>query len=320
MPDCKRQHYVPQFYLRNFSEDGKTIGCCHFDMDGIRIIKDAPIRTQACKDYFYTKDIRLEKAFSQIEGDANALIQKILSGYTSFTRTEEELLKQYVFFQNIRTPFHANEFESAMIKMYRTVAPEDDSEIQLEGKQIFVLHTLLPFAAKLTKLYKPVILENRMDIPFITSSEPAVHLNPYQMKRTQEAYGVGTYGGIFYMALSANKGVLLYDYQAYRMKGRRKVMCAPSDVAYLNDLIINYAGHSKANRCYYDSRTDMHQIIALSNQYLKKGGELSFMRERFHLFGIPDRRSLFPEEELHEECRMSAEEFKSFIQKTKKKY
>ena len=45
MPDNKRQHYVPQNYLREFSSDGESIGV--FLVDQEKCVKKAPINGQA---------------------------------------------------------------------------------------------------------------------------------------------------------------------------------------------------------------------------------------------------------------------------------
>lgn len=322
MPGHKKQHYVPQVYLRNFSKDGKTIGCCYVDAEKqkFHLTEEAPIKSQACKDYFYTKDTRLEEEFSKIEGEANTLIQKILlSEHIRLTAYEDDFLKQYVLFQNIRTPFHANEYEAMMVQFYHHIAPENkDAEIKLKGKQIFILQTFLPRIAEIAQQFRLIILENHTDIPFVTSPEPAVFFNPYQRKRKQTIYGIMSHGGMFYLPLSAKKAVLLYDPLAYKIKGKHLVSCLHSDVAFLNILILDFIGMTKVNLFYFDNNiTDIRETISLILKYAKENVELSFVRERFYLFGLPKRHSLITDEMQMQNNHMSIEEYHKFMRENR---
>lgn len=60
------QHYVPQMYMRLFSIDESSVGIYVLSSD--HFIRQAPIKGQACRKYFYGKDGGVEKAFGTIEG------------------------------------------------------------------------------------------------------------------------------------------------------------------------------------------------------------------------------------------------------------
>lgn len=318
MAEKKNQHYVPQFYLRNFSKDENTIGCCYVDAEKqkFHLSENAPIKSQASKDYYYTKDTRWEDVFSEIEGEANLFIQKILnSEQIRLTLEEEDFLKQYVFFQHIRTPYHANEYESMVTQIYHQVLPDDkDVEIKLKDKTLFALRTFLPRIADIVQPFNLTILDNKTQLPFITSPEPAIFFNLFQGKRNQHIFGIETHGGMFYMPLSARKGVFLYDPLAYRIKGKHIASCSLSDVTYLNMLILDFVVRTKRNLFYFDNKiTDLDDAILLMLDYAKVASDLSFVKERFYLFGIPKRRSVFSEEMYRQNNPVSIEQFRDFI-------
>ena len=75
MEKKKRQHYVPQFYLRNFvREDNKfTI----FNIKSEKIIENAPYRKQCYEDYYYGDDEVWEEKLGAIESSAALIIAKI---------------------------------------------------------------------------------------------------------------------------------------------------------------------------------------------------------------------------------------------------
>src|SRR3954447_15269216 len=68
MPAYKSQHYLPQMYMRLFSADGMRVGVLVIGSG--KFIPHAPINGQGCRDYFYGKDPRSEKAFCKIEARA----------------------------------------------------------------------------------------------------------------------------------------------------------------------------------------------------------------------------------------------------------
>lgn len=228
-------------------------------------------------------------------------------------------MKQYVLFQNIRTPFHANEYEAMMAQFYHQIAPEDkDTEIKIKGKQIFILQTFLPRLAETAQQFKLIILENHTEIPFITSPEPAVFFNPYQPKRKQTTYGFLSHGGMFYLPLSAKKAIMLYDPLAYKIRMRHLVSCTHKEVTYLNILILDFVGMTKINLFFFDNKiTDIQKTLSLMLQYAKEKISLSFVRERFYLFGLPKRPS-FPSEEMQQQNNhMSIEEYHKFMQENR---
>ena len=67
MAENKRQHFVPQNYLKEFSHDGVNIGVFHVESEKC-VEKPAPINSQAQESYFYGKDLTLEKQLSELEG------------------------------------------------------------------------------------------------------------------------------------------------------------------------------------------------------------------------------------------------------------
>ena len=75
VPDNKSHHYVPRFYLRNFSRSGKSVDL--FNIDSQRLIKNAPIKEQCCRDYFYGKNPDNEKSLSAAEGEVAQLFRLI---------------------------------------------------------------------------------------------------------------------------------------------------------------------------------------------------------------------------------------------------
>lgn len=289
MATQKNQHYVPQFYLRNFSKDGKTIGCCYVNGDKSKHIEAAPIKSQASEDYFYSHHTKLETEFAKLENIAKTIIQKILSDDFKQLNCEEQIfIKEFILFQHIRTPYIANSYEHSLNNFFNQINGTDDGKkrIEIKRKQIFVLSTLMPQIPKAAKRFKLVVLENHSDIPFITSTEPVTFFNPYQKKRKTETGGFYQHGGMLFYPISAKKAILLYDKNAYRNCGK-KLLCTISDCANLNAQIWKTSLLTKEHTFYYDnSNTNTIQSLSQMRYYIGDYPILGFIKEKKRYFQL----------------------------------
>ena len=77
-PKKKRQHYVPQFVLRNFSPDGKSVST--FVLETGELHPNASVRGQCAKDHFYGREPHMENAFAESEKNVAAILRPAASG------------------------------------------------------------------------------------------------------------------------------------------------------------------------------------------------------------------------------------------------
>lgn len=96
MPHNKNQHYVPQFYLKLFSnnQDQKTFGIWNIEKE--IFVRSGSIRDQASLDYFYGKDLELEKAFGQQETLMSQIYSYILE--TKYLFKPTSIYVEYSYF------------------------------------------------------------------------------------------------------------------------------------------------------------------------------------------------------------------------------
>lgn len=111
----KRNHYVPQFYLRGFSLDGENV----FRLDKTTgEIKKLPIPVIGFQKDLYTytstngKKESLEDMFSQMERLAAYAIQKLRNG-DQLTGQERADLSMFLSSQMVRTPAFQNQLLSS---------------------------------------------------------------------------------------------------------------------------------------------------------------------------------------------------------------
>ena len=109
MPKKKKQHYVPRFYLRNFSLNKKHINI--YNLTNEKIIISGNLKNQCYEPYFYGRDGEIEEALSQTETHASSLIKNIIVGKRAPTRFSEEhvLLVLFILMQIGRTKAAADD-------------------------------------------------------------------------------------------------------------------------------------------------------------------------------------------------------------------
>lgn len=253
MAEHKNQHFVPQHYLRGFSEDGRSIRLYHLGSG--KIVARASLRSQCSRNYFYGADRRLENALANIEGaDETALKQVrastrlptdaesraalagiaiILSG-----RTAKAIERQRASFLDIVT-----ESARRFFRLHNIPAPSD-AEIRSEFAT-----DALPTEASVQSVVdlQSVVSDLRMKLliapepdEFITSDHPTVITNQrfYGRTRFPSTSGFAMRGIQVFLPLSPAVCLVQYDGQCYRIGARRResVSITRRDTETLNAL------------------------------------------------------------------------------------
>lgn len=100
MADRKKQHYVPQFYMKQFADKDKKFAV--YVIDAGKTIPSAPYKSQCCRDYLYGDDAVWEEKLGLMESEWARAI-KDASSSESPSEKSFALLKQFALFQRQRT-------------------------------------------------------------------------------------------------------------------------------------------------------------------------------------------------------------------------
>lgn len=144
-----REHYIPQFYLRNFSSDQKRI--YQYEIGSNKPSKLVPIESVCCVDDLYefknddgeiTDRNRIEKAFAVFEGEFHNVISSIVSKarhtenlYTPcfLTQKEKAMLVFFLATSVLRTPTMVDEAQKAALKFFGdTISKQDARNLVLQ--------------------------------------------------------------------------------------------------------------------------------------------------------------------------------------------
>lgn len=239
----KNQHFVPQTYLRRFSNcrRRRTINLGLLKQPP-RIIPAVSIRDQCSSSYFYGQDDALEALLQGMEGLYSTALDRLLSG--DLSQDVRYALGTFALLQHLRTERALNERTALIRKMdqqfrpegigLRGLAGEIDPKLEVQG-QIDIFAKEFGIIEDL----EIVILENHTSAPFITSDDPAMIINRlYSQRYRDDTSGLIQSGLVFCLPLTSKLYLLGYDSDVYAPIGRygRLDIRTEADVDRLNSL------------------------------------------------------------------------------------
>ena len=218
----KKQHYVPRFYLKFFTDPDNKFYAYDFETKSL-IPKRVYYETQCYKKYFYGEDGILEEQLSNKEGEWATVCKKAIAGDTL---CEEDItsLKEFVLYQKQRTNDNNNhrieeresiikeyarqlynqkgwEFDEAAEKFCKQRAEEEVSP----AENVSIASKMLKYAEDLGVLIVRYSTKHKL----LINDSPVVTVNAF-MK----------FQGFVLMPLSPSNLLIVYDDQLYkRYKG-----------------------------------------------------------------------------------------------------
>lgn len=281
MPNNKNQHYVPKFYFRSFSKDGKTI--CTLNLDREKFIENSTIRGQCSKPYFYSKNLEIENIFSVLESIAKKKIDKIIENKSLKGLSKEQIhhLKSHLLFQHGRTKYaydNENEMANYVFDLYKPLlyqkmrgAGEHISMDALRKIKCVVnsrqtLRMSMLSGILLTDL-DIVLIENKSKAEFIFSDNPVILFNSYF--NNSHLYGiVGFSSRGLQILYPLNPKLLLfcYDPKYYHFPKKKIATSKCKDIQRINGLQILYSDKN----VYFKNIEQKERVVELYNRLRSK--------------------------------------------------
>ena len=245
----KNQHYVPQFYLRNFSEDGRGIRT--FNLSSGKVIPHAKLKCQCSKDYFYGEDGVLESALGGMESAFSATFKKCLELNSKECISNEDfnLLTLFVAVQYMRTKKMIEITEQFGKQSYETlvrlIVKANNLDVSPDQIRIETDKDFPRFVLRIGVLQRPllmdlecVVLKNEIKEDFVLSDNPIIFQNPLLEKHVKyNCCGMASRGLQIYFPLSPRRAICFYDSEVYKFSGRHVIdLKSPKDVMQLNRL------------------------------------------------------------------------------------
>jgi len=300
MAEFKKQHYVPQFYLRQFSPDRKLIYAYNLERKkGFRI----NIKNICQENYFYDETTELEQILGKLEEKQRGIINKIIEeSNVSFLETEERFyLDLFVLMQFTRTKkskdFVDQYINTIFDKHYKPlmklsddlkekgVKPEliDELKIKVERSHLIAMAPAI-MGAELIMDLLPVLILNKTDNNFITSDSPFCFYN-YVNSKNHSMVGFQSPGLQIFCPLNEKILLLLIDPELYYIDLDENFIIhinKPSDVNAINKLQI----FNCLENLFFSEEADenyLKQLHMESENSLGKGKIKSVVVSKKHL-------------------------------------
>ena len=269
MGEKNRQHYVPKFYLRSFSDTKKSIDT--FNISNSKYIQNASITDMCQKHNFYGSDKKVENFLNEeIETKASSLIKSILDT-NEFPVNLEDYIHLVMFLlvseaRNLKIAESTNNMVDFMVKTLMKEQP-DYTDMDLNKFKIEVnqpanhnIEIALKSTSTILDLEPILILEQTGARKFITSDNPVVRYNSFYIsKRYHRGFGYITRGLQFFFPISPQKCILLYDKLSYDIPEAKNgvlILKKARDMDQLNELFYLNA----YNNVFFNQKTKKEYI------------------------------------------------------------
>lgn len=278
----KSHHYVPQFYLRQFSEYSGRKEINVFNIRRNEFFKKAPIKGQACRSNFYGDDGKIENALSVMETQFSILCKKILNGELVKIQGEDKfLIHYYIILSYLRTKKTADDTDRSAEDLIRFLAYNtsasglirdniDTIKISLNNPASVALSQLKQISAMMWDLEIKVIC-NKTNRYFITSDSPVCLYNSYleSKKYIRSSRGLALKGTVLAFPISKDKLVYLYDSDVYDYMEKKNEINDRSHIDSFNKLQIINADETIFYPSLYLEKWIRKYIMEL-NSFIKK--------------------------------------------------
>ncbi len=312
------QHYVPQFYLKNFSDNKATI--VQYILKSKTYVESASIKRIAASDFLYGEDDILEQGLAKHEGEWARIITELLNGNAAALNHIDHgsflLFITNLWARTLKAADYCNTITDTICK--RLLHEEQDKgnylEINVDELQISQNIPSIPMiflGSRATYLlcdleYLCIINESSTDI--ITTDSPVVLYNQFcTFRKIKQNQTLSALGLQLFIPLSPKMCICLFDRNVYKIRGMSKVgtisIQSDEDIDKLNTLLaldaFKYIYSKESSKEYLEKLCEHHEIN--THQIPEPKISFSFVKilPRFVRYRIPQTQ----EEWIRPTCR-----------------
>ena len=279
MPEKKKQHYVPRFYLKFFSDEvGKSINL--YNIKSNRKISNANLYNQCYEPYFYGKNLVVENAFESLEGVAAEVIESIKANFSAPKRFSDKhhAILTYSLLQYARTKYSAEANDEFTDKLIKSIFEKDQKYTKEELEKVKIsnndpiglpLKTMAQSIPIAMDLHLKVLI-NKTNINFITSDNPVVFYNQAcEHSDVGSSTGLASKGLQIIFPLSPKHILIFYDSKVYKIGAKKHSytdVINENDIFQLNDL----QWLNALENIYYDNNQKNSEILRGAKRNISK--------------------------------------------------
>lgn len=279
MSNNKEHHYVPQFYLKNFSIDSEKKNISVFNIKSQKYVEKALIRYQTRKAYFYGKDLEIEKIMQKLENEASYLFKEIISKVKLPTISSHErfILLRFILISKERTLLSAEQINEMIDMTIKQIWRKDKTKeefltshnFQFDNAIAFVINQIFGLVENFSTL-NIKILHNHTGIDFITSDNPVSPYNLFLERRNHPGghYGIDSKGIIYFFPITPRLTLIIFDGKTYKIGNLREeevIIVKDTEIIEINSIIYMHA----FNNIYFNGTVFTKEQLELLKKRIK---------------------------------------------------
>jgi hypothetical protein len=222
MPSHKNQHFVPRCHLKPFSAGRQGLAINVLNIPSGLAIKNAPVKGQCSRNYFYGKDLKIEKILQFSEERYADFVRRVSRPGYVLSADDIFMVKRFTCLLNGRTEMAARRRALSMEDMKDAIFTTRDHLEETELTEEDVVRMSLSTTVGTWHLVddlKTCLLRNKTDHPFVTSDDPAILTNRLHFQRLKSpAFGLMSSGAILILPLTPTICALAYDGDVYSLE------------------------------------------------------------------------------------------------------
>lgn len=228
----KNQHYIPKFYLRNFSvyRNGKQLGI--FNTDSNFFHNKAPLKSQGSKNFFYGYDGKIEDALSEIESLFATILNEIIRTKCLPIKQSNghKVLLMFIVLTDLRNPISIETIQNSSAQIKKILFElSPDSELAKSIPEIPHLSAVeialstFEGIVNITNDLEYKLIINTTETPFISSDFPIVKYNQYleAVKWPHGREGYSTAGLQIFIPISPQLAIIFFDSNVYKVGNKK---------------------------------------------------------------------------------------------------
>jgi hypothetical protein len=250
----KRQHFVPKFYMRQFSpdtsvpvRDRKTINILNLPQG--RLIRNVGLKEQCYRDYFYGKDLGRENQFGKLEGLTQPVFSRIVANrqLPAYGNVDHLVMVLFTHAQAFRTEQAARRIKETDDKVNAEIMRMENVSDRAKRKALVTHDNHVNAALGSSQKHHSLLLDLECKLlvagaglEFVTSDHPAVLYNQlFEFWEDSSHTGLASVGLQIFFPLSPKLTLVMFDSKVYHYGSRdERVIHVKSkhDVRALNAL------------------------------------------------------------------------------------
>jgi len=284
MPQNKNQHYVPQSYFRLFSKNGTHIEAYNLKR---KQSFTSSIKHMCSKDYFYSKNIEIEKVLSTLESSQDKIMRDIVSDETIPKHPKDYLiLLSFICMQHARTETSKLRADESIDLLSDEIVEgllgsNADVKITYPAVHMLKMKVALQTIPLLGDLI-PVIMINKTSKNFIFSDNPIVFHNTFLNTKSFGSLGLQSPGLQIFCPLGDKVMLMLYDPKFYSVnitKNYSLEIHDKNDIEHLNELQFLNCNET----IFYSDQSQVTEVKSIHNRVEHLTGKRKMKKENIQI-------------------------------------